>query len=102
MDGKYANIAKLSFSTKITDYLSNGKCILAIGKVDIAPIDYFKKYDSALVATTKEDIIRHIKTIVGDPTIIDLYGKNAYDCAVKNHNKDIVQRRFIETICKAK
>lgn len=102
LDGKDANIAKLSFSTKITDYLSNGKCILAIGKEDIAPIDYFKKYDSALVATTKEDIIRHIKTIVGDPTIIDLYGKKAYDCAVKNHNKEIVQRRFIETICKAK
>ena len=102
LDGKDANIAKLSFSTKITDYLSNGKCILAIGKEDIAPIDYFKKYDSALVATTKEDIIRHIKTIVSDPTIIDLYGKKAYDCAVKNHNKEIVQRRFIDTICKAK
>lgn len=101
LEGKDANIAKLSFSTKITDYLGNGKCILAIGKDGIAPIDYFQKYDSALVATTKDDVIRHIKTIVANPEIIDLYGQKAYDCAFKNHNKEIVQKRFIETICKA-
>lgn len=101
LEGKDANIAKLSFSTKITDYLGNGKCILAIGKDDIAPIDYFQKYDSALVATTKDDVIRHIKTIVANPEIIDLYGQKAYDCAFKNHNKEIVQKRFVETICKA-
>lgn len=101
LEGKDANIAKLSFSTKITDYLGNGKCILAIGKEGIAPIDYFQKYDSALVATTKDDVIRHIKTIVANPEIIDLYGQKAYDCAFKNHNKEIVQKRFIETICKA-
>ena len=45
LEGKEANIAKLSFSTKITDYISNGKCVLAIGKRYIAPIDYFLKYD---------------------------------------------------------
>ena len=32
LEGKQANIAKLSFSTKITDYLANGKCIFAVGR----------------------------------------------------------------------
>lgn len=101
LDGKDANIAKLSFSTKITDYLSNGKCILAIGKEDIAPIDYFRKYDSALVATTKEGIIRQIKAIVGNPKIINEYGEKAFNCAVINHDKTLMIDRFIDTIYKA-
>ncbi|MBE6805505.1 MAG: glycosyltransferase, partial [Ruminococcaceae bacterium] len=31
LENKYKNIARLSFSTKITDFLKNGKCIFAIG-----------------------------------------------------------------------
>ena len=101
LEGKDANIAKLSFSTKITDYLSNGKCILAIGKADIAPIDYFKKYDSAIVATTKEEVIGQIKKIIETPEIIDEYGAKAYDCAVKNHDRAVITEKFIDTMCKA-
>ena len=52
LDKKYKNAARLSFSTKITDYLKSGKCIFAVGDKDIAPIDYFNKYDSAITAST--------------------------------------------------
>ena len=55
LEGKESNAAKLSFSTKITDYISNGKCVLAIGK-DNTPIDYFKRNDSALIANSIEKI----------------------------------------------
>ena len=51
LEKKYRYAARLSFSTKVTDYLKNGKCIFAIGDNDIAPVDYFKRYDSAVVAT---------------------------------------------------
>ena len=101
LSGKQANIAKLSFSTKITDYLSNGKCIMAIGKDFIAPIDYFEKYQSALIASSPSDVYSIIKKIVDNPSIINQYGEKAYNCAVVNHDSNSVNERFVTTICKA-
>lgn len=80
LEGKEANAAKLSFSTKITDYISNGKCVLAIGKDYIAPIDYFQRNDSALIAHSKDEILRQIKRIVENPNIVDEYGEKAFNC----------------------
>lgn len=93
--GKEANAAKLSFSTKITDYLGNGKCIFAIGKEYIAPIDYFKRNDSAIIVTRKEEILEKIKYIINNPELINIYGKKAFNCAVRNHEKEMVNNRFI-------
>lgn len=101
LEGKEANAAKLSFSTKITDYISNGKCVLAIGKDYIAPIDYFKRNDSALIAHSKEDILEQVKRIVEHPDLVDLYGEKAFNCAIRNHEKNMMNQRFIETMCKA-
>lgn len=99
--GKEANIAKLSFSTKITDYLSNGICIFAIGKDYIAPIDYFTKNDSAIVSTNDQEIRKNIEKIINNPSLIIEYRKKAYNCAIKNHEKNEVDKRFIEYMCKA-
>ncbi|MBG9220336.1 glycosyltransferase [Bacteroides ovatus] len=101
LEGKEANIAKLSFSTKITDYLANGKCVLAIGKDYIAPIDYFRRNDSALIAHNAEEIEPQIRRIVSSPELISEYSRKAYDCAFKNHNREMMDKRFIETMCKA-
>ena len=101
LSGKESNAAKLSFSTKITDYLSNGKCILAIGKNDIAPIDYFRRNDSALIATSVEEIEKRVREIITNPGLTDEYGRKAFDCAVKNHEKGMMNERFINTMKKA-
>lgn len=98
LDGKAANIARLSFSTKITDYLSNGKCVFAIGKEDIAPIDYFIRNDSAVVATCQEQIITKLHYLIDNPSVIAEYSKKAYVCAVKNHDKTIIDRIFKESM----
>lgn len=99
LEGKASNIARLSFSTKITDYFANGKCILAVGKKDIAPIDYFERNDSAVIAYNEEDIYKQVSRIVKNPELVSEYGKKAYDCAVRNHEKQTVNHRFIETMC---
>lgn len=101
LSGKESNAAKLSFSTKITDYLSNGKCILAIGKEDIAPIDYFRRNDSALIATSVKEIEKRVREIITNPGLTDEYGRKAFDCAVKNHEKGMMNERFINTMKKA-
>ena len=98
LHGKEANIAKLSFSTKITDYLASGKCILAIGKEDIAPIEYLRKNHAALIACSEEDVAAKVRNIVESPIIINQYGQAAFDCAIKNHEKSVVTERFINTM----
>ena len=98
--GKSANIAKLSFSTKITDYLANGKCVFAVGKDYIAPIDYFIRNDSAIVSTDESQIKKNLKMLIENSALIEEYSRKAYDCAVRNHEKSMVDKRFIESMVK--
>ena len=101
LSGKESNAAKLSFSTKITDYLSNGKCVMAIGKEDIAPIDYFRRNDSAIIATSVSEIEKRLREIFAQPELIDEYGRKAFGCAVRNHEREMMNERFINTMKKA-
>lgn len=98
LEKKFRYTARLSFSTKITDYLKNGKCIFAIGDEDIAPIDYFKRYDSAITATSYEQISEQLKKIVDNTEIISQYSKKAYECGKENHNAELMNKRLVDTI----
>ncbi len=98
LEKKYKNAARLSFSTKITDYLKNGKCILAIGDKDIAPIDYFNRFDSAVTASSYEEIKEKLVWLIENPEKIAEYSKKGYDCGVENHNKDKMDKILINAI----
>ncbi len=99
LENKYKNTARLSFSTKITDYLKNGKCIFAIGDEDIAPIDYFNRYDSAVTACSYDEIERKIEWLVNNPEKIFEYSKKAYECGKAHHSKEEMDKLLVETIC---
>ena len=100
LEKKYKNTARLSFSTKITDYLKSGKCIFAIGGEDIAPIDYFKRYDSAIVATSYAQIKEKLKMLSENTDLIEEYSKKAYDCGFEHHEKSKMNALLKETILK--
>lgn len=87
LERKYRNAARLSFSTKITDYLKSGKCIFAIGGRDIAPIDYFNRYDSAITAVSYDEIRGRLEGISSNTDTVKEYSKKAYNCGVQNHTK---------------
>ena len=98
LEPKYKNAARLSFSTKITDYLKSGKCIFAIGGDDIAPIDYFKRYDSAITASTYDEIREKLWDLTEDFEKIALYGKKAYECGKAHHDKKNTEKLLLETL----
>lgn len=98
LNGKEANIAKLSFSTKLTDYMAAGKCIFAIGKRDIAPIDYLKKYNTALISSNEIEIKETLLQLRNDPAIITQLGKKAYETAKRNHDQVSLNQKFIAEI----
>ncbi len=98
LEKKYKYTARLSFSTKITDYLKNGKCIFAIGDKDIAPIDYFKRYDSAITATSYDEIKEKLNSLISNPNLINEYSVKAFECGKLNHDKTIQKELLTNTI----
>ena len=101
LEKKYKSRARLSFSTKITDYLKSGKCIFAIGDRDIAPMDYFVRYDSAITATSYEEIVQKIKILAQSPNLILEYSRKAHDCGLEHHERNMMNRTLINTIKQA-
>ncbi len=98
LENKYKNIARLSFSTKITDYLKSGKCIFAIGDKEIAPIDYFNRYDSAITASSYAEVYKKLSEIIDNPEIINSYGEKAFNCGRKNHDMSVTDKLLKSTI----
>lgn len=98
LEKRYKNTARLSFSTKLTDYLSSGKCIFAIGAEDIAPIDYLTRNDCAVIASEYEEIYNKMSAIVKNYDLIYDYSNKAYQIALKNHNQEKTKDTFIGSI----
>lgn len=93
--------ARLSFSTKLTDYFASGKCIFAIGDQAIAPIQYLKEYDCAIISTNYSQIEHQLRKLINNPEKIIEYGKKAFETGRMNHEENKVKKTFIETLCKA-
>ncbi|MDO5309836.1 MAG: hypothetical protein Q4G03_10170 [Planctomycetia bacterium] len=98
LEGRKVNTARLSFSTKITDYLGNGKCILAVGKESFAPLAYFRKYDAALTACSAQELRAVLTELLERPEIVLEYQKKALRCAKLNHDKDMMDERFLSVM----
>lgn len=86
--------ARLSFSTKITDYLSSSRCILAIGPKDISSIEYFTQQDAALVCTNPLEIERIFNELKNNPHIIEQYAVKGYNCGIRNHSVEIIRNKM--------
>ena len=93
--------ARLSFSTKLTDYFKNGKCIFAIGDKTIAPIEYLRQNDCAIIANEYNEIAPQLKRIIDNPEIIKDLSRKSFDCGKKNHNENDIKRIFVDTFVKA-
>lgn len=93
--------ARLSFSTKITDYLKAGKCIFAVGAEGIAPIDYFNRYDAAITASSEAEIEKKLTELVENPGLLEQYGKKAFLCGQEHHDKAAQDQILTRTIYEA-
>lgn len=75
-----------SFSTKIVDYLSKGRCILAVGPSTVASIQYFEKYDSGFVINNIDEITPKLKKLICDSSLMQKFAKKAWACGYKNND----------------
>lgn len=85
---------RLSFSTKIVDYLKTGKCIMAIGPADVASMRYLADNNAALVINDTKKIPDLLANIANNPSVLSEYGKNAWKCGRENHSRETVNAGF--------
>lgn len=101
LEKEHCLVARLSFSTKLTDYFKSGKCIFAIGDERIAPIIYLKDNDAAIISTNYSEIENNLRKLINNPETIKEYSKKAFDCGKRNHDETIIKERFVSTFVKA-
>ena len=94
LDGENAKTARLSFSTKLTDYFRSGKCILAVGNRDTAPMEYLAENDAALTASSLQEIITTLNILIDSKECITEYAKRAYTCGKRKHSIDYIRARL--------
>lgn len=95
LSGKYVNSARLSFSTKLVDYFSAKRCILAIGPKDIAPMEYLADNDISIIVNTYDEILEKLESIKNNRNLLNIYAAKAYEFGVNNHSKQIVYKNFL-------
>ena len=84
--------ARLSFSTKLTDYFAAGMCIWAVGHHDLGPISYLNEQNAGIVSTDIAGICTALHEISCTPQVIEDASFNAYNCGIKKHNPVFIKQ----------
>jgi hypothetical protein len=91
---------RLSFSTKIVDYLSRKRCIFAVGNKNCASISYLIENDAAVVATTRKEIEDKLNKLIHNKKLIIEYSEKAWRCGNVNHNMEMNKNIFYYDLMK--
>lgn len=89
-----------SFSTKLVDYFSMGKCIFAVGTDDVASIKHLKEHQAAVVAESETMVYARLKWLLSDTRRIMQYGQKAYRCGAEYHSRASMQNMLISDLKK--
>ena len=104
LEKRYRYRARLSFSTKLTDYMKAGKCIFVVGDANIAPIEYFLCYNSGVVATSYKEIEKRLTQLCAEPERIQAYGRKAFECGKAHRDaaqqKKVLHNAIEEVLCR--
>lgn len=85
---------RLSFSTKIVDCLASGCAVMAICWKHHSGYVYLKNEEAAICIDSIKNIKQTLENIVNNKIIVEKYAEKAWQCAKRNHDKDIVQKQL--------
>ena len=95
-DHKCIESTRLSVSTKIPEYLSLGKPILAIGPNEVASMKYLE--DSAYCITKLNELDLKLKDLIENEELKQVLSAKALLKFKKNHKKNDILKAFTEKI----
>lgn len=98
MSKKEMLIVRLSFSTKLVDYMHVPRCILAIGPREQASMDHLIVNDAAVAVTDEAEMYEKVRELAADPKLIKEYALKAWRCGAEHHNRSTVQKRLYDEL----
>ena len=90
------SLVRCAISTKIMDYLSVGRCILAIGPRDISSIEYLSDNDLALIARSQQELHTIISNLKEYPDSIAEYAQKGRSYVTQFLNEEKIRTEFYE------
>lgn len=94
------SLVRCAISTKIMDYLSVGRCVLAIGPSDISSIEYLSENNVALTANSEEELVGVIKRMKQNPNLILEYAQRGRDYLEYHLNAEQMREKLYEDLQK--
>lgn len=82
---------RYSFSTKIIDYLTSNRPIIAVGPQEIGSMRYLEKNKIALVINELKDAISEISNFIFNDNVQNIYLKNSRYCLLNYHNIEMIR-----------
>ena len=91
-DAEQVEKTRFSLSTKVPEYLSMKKPILAVGPEQIGSMDYLKNV--AICVNDINQLSKSLERLMDNKELRDVYSVKAYDKYVRNHDKELTQKRI--------
>ena len=88
------SLVRCAISTKIMDYLSAGRCILAIGPSDISSVEYLSDNGLAIIANSKQDLSKQVTRIRENISVITEYAGRCRDFVRYHLDEDAIRESF--------
>lgn len=79
---------RYSLSTKVSECLGSGRCLLAYGPAEAGSISYLLENKVGCVATTPQELEEKLKEILFSPEARAAYAKGQRELALKNHTQE--------------
>lgn len=92
------SLVRCAISTKIMDYLSVGRCVLAIGPSDISSIEYLSDNNVALIASDESSLSGIINELKNNPSLIKEYADKGTDFISKHLNAEKLRQNLYDDL----
>lgn len=91
-------LVRCAISTKIMDYLSVGRTILAIGPSDISSIEYLNDNNLAFAVDTPKAVLKVLELIKDKPEILLEYAKKGHDYVKSNLDASNLRKKLYNSL----
>lgn len=83
-------LTRLSFSTKIIDYMESSSALISIGPANIASIDYIRNSGISIFVSEPNLFAEVLYPLISNHDLISEFIRKKYDYALKNHSNPIL------------
>ena len=94
LNKREASFYRLSFSTKLVDYLYAARCVLGLG-LPTATLSYIEDNSFGVAINDIKEAKSKLVELFNHPERIEQYGMHAWECGEKNHQRKMIKDMLI-------